>query len=581
MSHAITRKQKKSTILLVEDDAAVLGYLTKQIEKRGYQVVKAKNGMSAWDLFLLEKPSLIISDIYMPKLTGLELLKRVMHLSPELPFIIMSGAGTMDDVISAMRLGAWDYITKPIEGPDILIYTIEKALEWAKLKKLSQEYQEMLEAKVLEKTTALQEELNIRKAAEQHLDQVKREWEQTFNAIPDLIALVDKNDRIVRANKSMASALGVSPVNTVGKKVALLFNGLWPNVNDQTPSEPEKENKHRHIEVFDEISKKYFELSVIPYVDPDSGLRIGAIHIARDIHARKEIEKEKEKMHIQLLQAQKLESVGQLAAGIAHEINTPVQYVSTNMDFLGQAFTDLSDIIHAFNACLEKTEGNILSSEVSREIRQALEDADWEYLKKEVPASINQSRDGLSRVSSIVRAMKEFSHPGSKEKEPVDLSHIIETTIIVARNEWKYVAEVTTDFDSHLPKVLCVAKEIGQVILNLLINAAHAIEEKLGENPEGSKGKIHIKTKANGSFAEIRISDTGVGIPEEIRNRVFDPFFTTKKVGKGTGQGLAIVHNVITEKHQGSIAIESAKGQGTTFILRLPLIKKIEESIMV
>jgi signal transduction histidine kinase len=284
-------------------------------------------------------------------------------------------------------------------------------------------------------------------------------------------------------------------------------------------------------------------------------------------------------MHLQLLQAQKLESVGQLAAGIAHEINTPVQYVSTNMDFLDQAFTDMSEVIRSFTSCLEKTEGNVVTPEISQELRQILDDTDWAYLEQEIPESINQSKDGLARVSSIVRAMKEFSHPGSKEKEPVDLAHIIKTTIVVARNEWKYVSDIETDFDSNLPAVVCVAEEIGQVILNLLINAAHAIEGKLGENPEGGKGTITIKTKMNGHFAEIHISDTGIGIPDEIKIRIFDPFFTTKKVGKGTGQGLAIVHNVIIEKHGGNIIVESAPGLGTTFILSLPLTGKKKDAI--
>ncbi len=569
MTRTSAKQQPDRTILLVEDDFAILKYLKKQLKRKGYTVLAAENGLVAWDLFLLESPALIVTDIFMPELNGLELLKRVLHISPEFPVVIMSGAGTMDDVISAMRLGAWDYLTKPIESPDILFYTINKAFEWTRLKRLSLDYQEMLEAKVLEKTTELQDELNTRKATEKSLDHARRQWEQTFNAIPDLIALVDINNKIVRANKAMANALGVDPSETFGMDISLLFEDNWPMSYEF--SADNSVAKQQHTEIFDKKTNCYFELSIIPYLDPESSQRIGSIHIARDIHSRKEAEKEKERMHLQYLHAQKLESVGQLAAGIAHEINTPIQYVATNMEFIRQAFTDLEKVINSFSIHLTKAENSPLPPEIVQKMRQALDDADWEYLKKEIPDSIDQSRDGLGRVSSIVRAMKEFSHPGSKEKEQVDISHLIETTIIVAKNEWKYVAEVVTEFDKDLPLVLCIAEEIGQVILNLLINASHAIEDRLGQNPKGHKGTITIKTRKNDDVAEIYVTDTGTGIPNKILNRIFDPFFTTKKVGKGTGQGLAITHNVICEKHHGSIEIESTIDVGTTFILHLPI----------
>jgi signal transduction histidine kinase len=167
--------------------------------------------------------------------------------------------------------------------------------------------------------------------------------------------------------------------------------------------------------------------------------------------------------------------------------------------------------------------------------------------------------------------MKEFSHPGSKEKVAINLNTIIQTPITVATNEWKYVAEIKTDLDPALPEVPCLSDEMGQVILNMVVNAAHAISDTLGANPEGKKGVITLSTRHDEGWVELRISDTGAGIPEAIRGRVFDPFFTTKKVGKGTGQGLAIVHDVITDKHQGTISFESEVGAGTTFIIRLPI----------
>ncbi|MBU4394646.1 MAG: histidine kinase, partial [Proteobacteria bacterium] len=314
-----------------------------------------------------------------------------------------------------------------------------------------------------------------------------------------------------------------------------------------------------------------FEIIVVPRYAFDNTTLIGSIHIARNITARKEAEKEQKKLQSQLLHAQKLESVGQLAAGIAHEINTPTQYVGTNIDFLDDAFLDVSKLIDQFQALLKAEENGSLSPQQFKEARQALADADWDYLSTELPSAIGQSRDGIKRVTSIVRAMKEFSHPGSREKVSANLNAIIQTTITVATNEWKYVAEVKTDFDPNLPPVECLSDELGQVILNMIVNAAHAIAERLGANPEGQKGTITIATTQNEKWAELRISDTGAGIPKKIRGRVFDPFFTTKQVGKGTGQGLAIVHDVITEKHQGTITLKSEVGVGTTFIIRLPM----------
>jgi two-component system, NtrC family, sensor kinase len=564
------KPKETQKILLVEDDHLVMRYLAKQISKHGFSVLQAENGKIGWDLFQRESPALVVTDIYMSELNGLELLKRMVHTSPEIPVIIISGAGTMDDVISAMRIGAWDFLTKPFEGPEILLHSIEKAFEWVKLKKISNDYQKEMEAKVLEKTTELRTELHAREAAEKKIIRAKREWEQTFDAITDLIALVNYQGEIFRVNKAMAAALGVELKKAVGKDFPSLF---FHGPSSDYPQHPQQLS-HQNNEIFNEKLGGHFEFSIVPYSDPDTEKPVGFIYVARNINERKKAEEEKEEMHSQLLQAQKLESVGQLAAGIAHEINTPIQYISTNIDFLDEAFSGIHEAIVNFENLSKRAVENSLPALLLEKTQQILDDADWEYLKEEIPSSIEQSRSGLKRVSSIVRAMKEFSHPGSKEKEMADLAHIIETTVIVARNEWKYVAEVITDFDKDLPLVPCLTEEIGQVVLNLLINAAHAIGEKLGDNPESGKGMITISTKSKGDWAEISVTDTGTGVPETIRNRIFDPFFTTKKVGRGTGQGLAIVHDVITTKHHGTISIETEMGQGTTFFLRLPITGK-------
>ena len=273
----------------------------------------------------------------------------------------------------------------------------------------------------------------------------------------------------------------------------------------------------------------------------------------------------------QLFQAQKLESVGQLAAGIAHEINTPAQYVGSNIEFLQEAFEDVGELVGKLMVLLDAAKNNTISPALITELEETLEEVDWQYLSEEIPQTISQSKEGVQRVSKIVRAMKEFSHPGSKDKELANLNHIIETTMIVAGNEWKYVANVETDLQPDLRSVPCYSDQMGQVILNILVNGAHAIAAKLGDNPEGEKGVISISTRADDDWVEMRIADTGNGIPEEARDKIFDSFFTTKTVGKGTGQGLAIAHDVIVQKHGGTITFETESWKGTTFIVRIPL----------
>jgi len=272
-----------------------------------------------------------------------------------------------------------------------------------------------------------------------------------------------------------------------------------------------------------------------------------------------------------LIQAQKLEAIGQLAAGIAHEVNTPTQYVADNTAFAQRAVTGLLAALQATVAVVQAAKEGAVPSALTEAADAALAKAKVSYLAKQLPRALEQSQEGLGRIATIVQAMKEFSHPSGAEKRPVNLREAIETTIAVARNEWKYVAEVELDMAADLPLVPALRNEFNQVILNLIVNAAHAIGDVTAGGAEG-KGKIAIVGRVRGEQVEIRISDTGAGIPEGVRARVFEPFFTTKAVGKGTGQGLAIAYSVIVDKHQGSIAFESEAGRGTTFIIGLPLV---------
>ena len=282
---------------------------------------------------------------------------------------------------------------------------------------------------------------------------------------------------------------------------------------------------------------------------------------------------EDQRLERQQAQSQKMRSIGQLAAGIAHEINTPTQYVGDNLHFLRDAFEELAGLLRSGEDLLKAGRSGVVPPEMVDRLAAAYERADWEYLMVEVPGAIQHALDGVDRISRIVRAIKEFAHPGPAEKSTADLNAAIETTLTVARNEWKYVADLVTDFDPNLPPVLCHPAEINQVILNMVINAAHAIEDAAPHRCR-PKGVITIRTRRRDGWAEIQIADTGIGIPEHIRPHIFDPFFTTKAIGRGTGQGLAICYPVIVEKHGGMITFESEEGRGTTFTLRLPLTQE-------
>ena len=274
----------------------------------------------------------------------------------------------------------------------------------------------------------------------------------------------------------------------------------------------------------------------------------------------------------QLHHAQKMESIGQLAAGIAHEINTPMQFIGDNTRFLEDSFHQLFGSIKEHDRLRKEYQSGTVLEKVFDELEASLENNEIDYLSEEIPLAIKQSLEGVKRVTDIVKAMKEFSHPGSEEKVPTDINQAIESTLAVSKNEWKYIAEVVKDFDPDLPPVPCLLNDFNQVILNTVVNAAHAIEDVVKNS--GEKGTITISTRKDGDWAEIRITDTGPGIPEDIRSKIFDPFFTTKKVGKGTGQGLAIIHSVVVNKHNGTVDLETESGKGTTFIFRFPITPK-------
>jgi PAS domain S-box-containing protein len=277
--------------------------------------------------------------------------------------------------------------------------------------------------------------------------------------------------------------------------------------------------------------------------------------------------RERERMAIELRFAQKLESVGRLAAGIAHEINTPIQYVGDSAHFLKAAVNDLQQLNDAYRAAVEALIAGDAPENVRDRVRKVEVGISKDFLDAEIPDAFARLREGVGLVAGIVRAMKEFAHPPTQDHSPAEINHALETTLVVARNEYKYLASVKTEL-AELPPVICNIGELNQVFLNIIVNAAHAIA---AAGRDAESGVIRICTAVAGPNVEISFEDNGCGIAEANLERVFDPFFTTKEVGKGTGQGLAIARSIIVDKHSGEILVSSEVGVGTRMLVRLPI----------
>ena len=409
-------------------------------------------------------------------------------------------------------------------------------------------------------------------------EQALRHNESLFSMINqyviDLIAIIDNNGDRLYSSPSYCSVLGYSELEMAAHSP---WDLLHPNDTQRVSTAIRglrKGHPIRNLEV--RLHHKdgrwlHFESTVALIPNTDAGVAT-ALMVARNVTEQKEAEQSRSVMEGQLRQSQKLEAIGQLAAGIAHEINTPTQYIGDNATFLRDSFDEAFSIVGRLRALLLEIQamgGD--AGEAAGKGLKALAETDLEYLETEIPKAIQQSLDGVGRISEIVTAMKNFSHPGGEAKTLTDLHQAIESTITVSRNEWKYAANLVTDFDPDLPPVPCYPGEFNQVILNLIVNAAHAIKSAKGGQDSVILGQITVKTRAFADAVEVSVSDDGTGIPEAVQARMFEPFYTTKPLGKGSGQGLAIAHAVIVEKHQGRIDVQSEVGKGTTFTIRIPL----------
>ncbi|WP_243545291.1 ATP-binding protein [Pseudodesulfovibrio tunisiensis] len=395
----------------------------------------------------------------------------------------------------------------------------------------------------------------------------KQETEERYRDLVELmqegIIIDDAESRITYVNHMLCSMLGVSRKDLVGRSLHDFVipedRARWKRAQD--------DRKRGGTGNYELVMRNADGAKVFTLISPtpmfnEDGKFIGSFGVVTDVTRLKLLES-------QLLQAQKLESIGQLAAGIAHEINTPTQYVDNNVRYLETTFLDM---LKMAETARELADAVSRGDDVAALKRIAWGVPDQEFLdelREDVPEALSDSLKGLERIAEIVASIKRLSHPGQTEKKYVNINDSVKSTITVATNEWKYVAEMQTELADDLPDVPCLIGEFNQVLLNLIVNAVDAIKDRIGEAPS-ERGMISVETAAVDGGVEVRVSDTGIGIPADIRGRIFDPFFTTKEVGKGTGQGLAISYSVIVEKHGGRISVESEEGKGSTFVVFLP-----------
>ena len=424
-------------------------------------------------------------------------------------------------------------------------------------------YQEHLEEQVIQRS--------------EQLIQTKQLLATTLDALPAYIAILDGTGTILATNEKWAKFRNPANRLIFEAKPGQDYRAVCATFQDGTEQfdriamellefmDGTKEPSRLEYAFGQEEQCRWFTVEMTRFVSAES-LFLVLMHLDTT---------DQKRMELQLQQSQKLESIGQLAAGIAHEINTPTQYIGDNTIFLRDSFQSILSLMPPFLALLEVTEAagsaTALTVPPIRGLRAAVETADLAFLQEEIPKAISQCLEGVGRVSKIVGAMKEFSHPGSATKMPMDLNRAIESTTLVCRSEWKLVAEMALELDPELPDVPCFGDAFNQVILNLIINAVHAISDHL-RGEAGKLGLIRIRTRVSEGFVEVQVEDSGTGIAPGIRSRIFDPFFTTKPLGKGTGQGLAIVYAVIVKQHGGKISVKSEEGKGATFIVRLPVV---------
>jgi PAS domain S-box-containing protein len=571
----------KKKILIIDDEESIRMMLTQALELGGYTVEVAEDGKVGVEKFLKDRSfSLILTDMMMPKMNGIEVLEQVRVIDPDIEVVVLTGYGGHSNAIEAMKKGAYDYLEKPTNIEELFI-VMEKALERRRLSYENKEYQRNLEKLVEIRTSELNDTKNFLQSV---LD----------SSSDHSIIATDLDGIITLFNKGSENLLGYDANEVESRETVMLFTPE-DQKGEFRKEQPKVKNDEKTILEREKIVRRKdgrlvtVSLSVAQLTDKNNNV-IGTLGIAKDITRQKKLERKLkqytenlellvaertaqlanrnieleatlEELHeaqAQVVQSEKMASIGQLSAGVAHEINNPIGFVHSNMSTLKKYAKRIENVLAEINKCIKGE--NELSSEVLEGI---IKKGKIDFILTDLQNIIDESMDGTRRVKTIVKDLKNFSNIDKSQIVTVDITDGIESTLNIVWNEIKYKAEVVKEF-SEIPAISCNIQKLNQVFLNMLVNASHAIEETLG--------KIVIRTfdLDDGRIA-IEIEDNGKGMDQETVKKIFDPFFTTKEIGQGTGLGLSVSYRIIKE-HGGDIEVESEVGIGTKFRIILPLV---------
>lgn len=541
---------KARNVLVVDDEDHVRQVVARALSSAGFTCTTAADGKEALEEFSdAEMFVSVVSDLAMPEMDGIELARRIRELDSDIPIVILTAHATLETAREGYKHGVYQYLTKPIDFNE-LTTCVEHAAEYARLVRAGKHRKEELELEVKRRTKELEFQTKALEISHRRVASVIEE--ANFGLL-----VLGQSDEVFLLNRRAEELLQMLPVfrdKSFEKPYRQIFP---PETTAKIAQVVDAVRASGNVQELPAVSvgpSTVMDLVSYPVMVKDS---ISAVVVAvNDVTEKKRLEE-------QLLHSSKLAAIGELAAGVAHEINNPVGFVMSNTNTMEEYLKDITELLGKYRLLRTSvpSERDALSAQI-----EALEaEIDIDFVMNDLAKISMENKGGLQRVAKIVNDLKSFAHVDEAVTSLADVNTLLEDTLNLARNEIKYKAEVVRDYGEVDP-IECHAGQLEQVFMNIMVNAAHAIE---------GKGKIGVKTSQKNGELIVRISDTGKGIPDDVKPRLFEPFFTTKEVGEGTGMGLSIAY-VIVEKHNGSIQVESEVGKGTTFTIRLPYKRAAE-----